>query len=81
MAKPSGLDYTDRFIRRHIGPSEPAIRDMLETLGYDSLDSFIDTVIPAGIRLKQAMNLPAAASEYEALQELADLARQNRVFR
>ena len=75
------IDYTDRFVRRHIGPGEAEIRDMLQTIGYDSLDSFIDTVIPAGIRLKQPLKLPAALTEYEALQELRDIAQQNRVGR
>ena len=75
------IDYTDRFAGRHIGPGEAEIRDMLQTIGYDSLDSFIDTVIPAGIRLQQRMELPAPISEYEALQELRDIAQQNRVAR
>ena len=75
------IDYTDRFAGRHIGPGEAEIRDMLQTIGYDSLDSFIDTVIPAGIRLQQRMALPAPISEYEALQELRDIAQQNRVAR
>jgi glycine dehydrogenase len=75
------IDYTDRFVRRHIGPSEAEMRDMLQTIGYDSLDSFIDTVIPAGIRFKQQLDLPAAITEYEALQELRDIAASNRVAR
>ncbi|HEY0810744.1 MAG TPA: hypothetical protein VGD49_11315, partial [Longimicrobiales bacterium] len=75
------IDYTDRFVNRHIGPTEAEIRDMLQTIGYDSLDSFIDTVIPEGIRFKKKLKLPAAITEYEALQELRDIARQNRVAR
>jgi glycine dehydrogenase len=75
------IDYTDRFVRRHIGPSEAEMRDMLQTIGYDSLDSFIDTVIPAGIRFKEQLDLPAAITEYEALQELRDIAASNRVAR
>ena len=75
------IDYTDRFVRRHIGPGEAEIRDMLQTIGYDSLDSFIDTVIPAGIRLQSRLALPAPITEYEALQELRDIAQQNRVAR
>jgi glycine dehydrogenase len=75
------IDYTDRFARRHIGPGEAEIRDMLQTIGYDSLESFIDTVIPTGIRLKKPLDLPSAITEYEALQELRDIAQQNRVAR
>ncbi len=75
------IDYTDRFVSRHIGPGEAEIRDMLQTIGYDSLDNFIDTVIPAGIRLKQPLDLLSASTEYEALQELRDIAQQNQVAR
>ncbi len=74
-------DYTDRFIHRHIGPRDADIRDMLQTIGYDDLDQFIDTVVPEGIRMRGRLNLPAAITEYEALQELRDIARQNRVAR
>src|SRR5687767_15096289 len=81
MSKGTSLDYTDRFVRRHIGPSEAEIRDMLQTIGYDSLDTFIDTVIPSGIRFRDALNLPAATSEYEMLKEIREIAQQNRVFR
>jgi glycine dehydrogenase len=81
MSKATSLEYTDRFVNRHIGPNEAEIRDMLQTIGYDSLDSFIDTVIPSGIRFRDALDLPAAASEYEMLREIREIAQQNRVFR
>ncbi|MGQ0561053.1 MAG: aminomethyl-transferring glycine dehydrogenase [Gemmatimonadota bacterium] len=81
MSQATALEYTDRFVRRHIGPSEGQIRDMLQTIGYDSLGGFIDTVIPNGIRFRQALDLPAALSEYETLAELRRIARENRVFR
>ncbi|HEV8695216.1 MAG TPA: glycine dehydrogenase (aminomethyl-transferring), partial [Lysobacter sp.] len=81
MTDRSILEYTDRFAQRHIGPDEAEVRQMLQALGYGSLDSFIDTVIPAGIRTRSALNLPAALSEYEALAELRRLASRNRVCR
>src|SRR5207253_9590077 len=81
MAKASRLEYTDRFVNRHVGPADAEIRDMLQTVGYDSLDSFIDTVIPQGIRFRSELNLPAASSEYETLKELRSIAQQNRVMR
>ncbi|MGQ0815702.1 MAG: aminomethyl-transferring glycine dehydrogenase [Gemmatimonadota bacterium] len=81
MSQATSLEYTDRFVRRHIGPTADELRDMLEAIGYDSLDSFIETVIPAGIRFRKQLSLPAALSEYETLQELREIARQNRVFR
>ena len=45
------LGYTDAFAERHIGPGDPEIGRMLETLGYESLDALIDTAIPRSIRL------------------------------
>ena len=56
---------------------------MLGTLGggYDSLDAFIDAVIPADIRLREPLRIPAAKTEREVLEELRLLASQNQVFR
>ena len=54
---------------------------MLATLGYDSLDAFIDAVVPEDIRLRSALRVPAAISEQEALERLRQLAAQNQIFR
>src|SRR5688500_8116265 len=80
MSKAASLEYTDRFVSRHIGPNEAEVRDMLQTIGYDSLDSFIDTVIPAGIRFREALKLPAAASEFEMLREIRETASHTHVY-
>src|SRR6267143_365424 len=71
----------DLFAERHIGPSESDQRAMLATLGYDSLDAFIAAVVPADIRLRGSLKLPAAKSEQETLAELRGIAAQNQVFR
>src|SRR5262245_32787684 len=75
------LELTDRFVRRHIGPGQAELRDMLTTLGYASLDDLIDAVIPEGIRFRGALKVGAGLSEFEAMRELAALAGRNRVFR
>ena len=75
------MDITrDLFQDRHIGPSPEDQGAMLATLGYDSLDAFIDAVVPADIRLRQ-LRTPDAKTEQEALEELRLLAAQNQVFR
>ncbi|MEX2284802.1 MAG: aminomethyl-transferring glycine dehydrogenase [Gemmatimonadota bacterium] len=74
------LDFTDKFVRRHIGPGEGEIRDMLTTLGYGSLDELIDTVVPEGIRFRKSLRI-TAVSEFEAMRELMALADRNRLFR
>ncbi len=71
----------DSFAERHIGPSESDQRAMLATLGYESLDAFIAAVVPADIRLRGLLKVPAAKSEQEVLAELRAIAAQNQVFR
>ena len=71
----------DHFYERHIGPSPEDQAAMLSTLGYDTLDAFIDAVVPADIRLRERLRIPDAKTEQEALEELRLLASQNQVFR
>jgi len=75
------LAYTDLFVRRHMGPSEDDIQEMLETVGYDSLDGLIDTAVPRSIRLDRPLDLDPPLSEFEALRELRGIAGKNRLFR
>ena len=69
------------FAYRHIGPRREDVADMLQVLGYDSLDHFIDAVVPEEIRLRRPLALPPGRSEREVLQALRGLAGMNRVFR
>ncbi len=71
----------DLFQERHIGPSPDDQAAMLATLGYDSLDAFIDAVVPEDIRLRQPLRIPPAITEQEALEKLRQLAAQNQIFR
>ncbi len=77
----ASLFPADRFVSRHIGPSADETQAMLATLGYRSLDEFIDAVIPEGIRLRQPLALPPGRTEREVLQALRGFAAQNQVFR
>src|SRR3989475_714259 len=70
-----------RSVPRHIGPSPDETRGMLATLGYDSLDAFIDAVIPEDIRLRRPLALPPGRTEREVLQALRGLAAQNQLYR
>ncbi|MCH7489106.1 MAG: aminomethyl-transferring glycine dehydrogenase [Gemmatimonadetes bacterium] len=75
------LPPTDSFTSRHLGPRPADIEAMLEVLGYDSLDSLTDAVVPENIRLQAALALPEAKSEEEALAALEEIAVKNTVFR
>src|SRR3954469_9150502 len=73
--------YPSHFAYRHIGPRREDVHEMVETLGYSSLDAFIDAVVPSEIRLRRPLALPPGRSEREVLQALRGLAGMNRVFR
>ncbi|MGH7532627.1 MAG: hypothetical protein ACREL4_04970 [Gemmatimonadales bacterium] len=67
----------DHFATRHIGPRPADVAEMLATVGYRSLDELIDAIVPAGIRLKRSLALPAARSESEVMDAIAALAARN----
>src|SRR5207245_2427593 len=71
------LSHPDQFPRRHIGPSSEETAQMLELLGYASLDALIAEAVPARIRLSRPLDLPAGRSEFEVLAALKELAAQN----
>ena len=73
--------HPGHFAYRHIGPRREDVAEMLEELGYDSLDRFIDAVVPEDIRLRRPLALPPGRSEREVLQALRGLAGMNTVFR
>src|SRR5216117_2995927 len=77
----ASLAPADRFVNRHVGPSPDETRGMLATLGYESLDAFIDAVVPEDIRLRRALALPPGRTEREVLQALRGLAAQNQLYR
>src|SRR5436190_22985768 len=69
----------DSFARRHIGPSEDEVRDMLREVGFENLDALIDAAVPKNIRLDRQLNLPEAKSEIEALAELRAIEKKNKI--
>src|SRR5918994_2058310 len=73
--------HPSHFAYRHIGPRRADVEEMLELLGYESLEQFIDAVVPEEIRLRRPLALPPGRSEREVLQALRGLAGMNRVFR
>ncbi|MGI8754708.1 MAG: aminomethyl-transferring glycine dehydrogenase [Acidimicrobiales bacterium] len=67
------------FAGRHIGPDADDQAKMLATLGHATLDELCDAALPAAIRSPEALDLPPARSEVEALADLAALAGRNQV--
>ena len=68
--------YAEKFESRHIGPDAHQVEEMLKVIKAASLDELIDQTIPASIRLKNELSLPAAKSEYQFLQDFKKIASQ-----
>lgn len=75
------LSYKETFETRHIAPNQQDTKAMLNTVGVDSLEDLVEQTVPKNIRLKKPMNLPAAKSEYEYLNNLRQTASKNRVYK
>ena len=73
------LEQRDRFVHRHIGPSENDISEMLKSLGMNSLDELINRTVPDSIRMSGELDLPRSRSETEVLNELRSMANRNQV--
>ena len=75
------IDFQEKFEHRHIAPNEHDTVKMLETIGVNSIDELIEQTIPSTIRLKNALNLPVAKSEFDYLNDLKQTASKNNVFK
>lgn len=69
------------FTHRHIGPTEHETKEMLRTIGVDSMDELISRTVPAAIRMSKPLNIPSAISEAEYLRELKEISLKNKVFK
>ena len=45
---------TDTFARRHIGPRDHELPEMLKTVGFSSMDEFVKAVVPETVRFPEA---------------------------
>ena len=70
----------DLLISRHIGISAEEQKEMLATLGVDSLDQLIEQTVPQAIRLKEPMKLNQPLTERAYLEHLAELAQRNKLY-
>src|SRR5688572_28752420 len=69
------------FQRRHIGPNENQISEMLSTIGVRSLEELVDRTVPPAIRMKHNLNIPAAMSEMEYLEHIKAISLKNELHK
>lgn len=83
----ASLAPTDTFVRRHLGPRDHEIAEMLGTLDLDSLEALIDATVPASIRAAEPLALAddlapeREPGEGEALAALRGIMGRNRLLR
>jgi len=76
----SELENKNEFIRRHIGPGQHEMAEMLNDIGAESLDDLMQQTVPADIR-SQGLKVGEAQREEVALAELKALSKENKIFR
>ncbi|NXD92529.1 GCSP dehydrogenase, partial [Chaetorhynchus papuensis] len=75
------LPRHDDFSRRHIGPREQEKREMLRTVGVQSVEELMDKTIPASIRLRRPLRMDDHVCENEILETLHNIASKNKIWR
>jgi glycine dehydrogenase len=73
--------YSEKFEARHNAPNAAQIAEMLKVVKASSVDELINQTVPANIRLKKALNLPPAQSEYAFLNEFKKLVSKNKIYK
>lgn len=71
----------DTFVRRHNGPSQGEIKEMLSAIGLKDMDSLTGKTIPDRIRSTRALALDHGFTEKEVLERLKHIASKNKVFK
>ncbi|MAF96264.1 MAG: glycine dehydrogenase (aminomethyl-transferring) [Rhodospirillaceae bacterium] len=76
----SDLEQRDDFIRRHIGPGDRQIAEMLDTLGLSSLDALIEKTVPENIITGHSLEIGGVKTERGTLSCLRRMSERNKVF-
>ncbi len=75
------IPFYDKFVDRHIGPSDEDIKKMCNVIGVSSLDELIEKTIPASIKLNQKLQLDEPLTEYQLIARLKEIASKNKIFK
>ena len=74
------LEMHQDFHRRHIGPDDAEVQQMLEVVAADSVEQLIDQTIPANIRLKDEIDIDPPMSERRTISYVRKMKDRNKVF-
>ena len=68
------------FRSRHLGPVGSDREEILRQTGYARLSDLIDAAVPAGIRLDEKLDLPAARTDEDALSWLKSILSPDKIL-
>ena len=71
----------DSFARRHIGTSEETSLKMLNDLGFNSMDNFIQSIVPESIYSNKDLKIDGGLSEEAALRHIKKISKKNHLFK
>ena len=74
------LEMRGDFVRRHIGPGEKQIAEILAVLELESLEDLIEKAVPSSIVSETPLDLPEARGERETLSYLRRMSERNKVY-
>ena len=75
------LFNSDEFSKRHNSITSKEEQEILEQIGFDSVDSLIDRTIPDSIKLNEQMSLDEPKTETKFLKSFKSLVGRNKNFR
>ena len=73
-------NQSKEFIQRHIGPKSKQAKEMLATIGEDSIDALIEKTVPGNIRMQGSLNIPNPQGEHEYLRHVKNISLKNKIF-
>lgn len=74
------LEMHGDFIRRHIGPSQDDINQMLIELSVNSLDDLVTKAVPPSIMMESDLDLPQIKNERETITYLREMRARNKIY-
>lgn len=71
----------DEFASRHIGPRDFEQKEMLDFIGYKSLDELTLKAVPKNIQFNAKLDITPPISEYDLIERARQVAEKNEIWR
>lgn len=76
------MAHLDKFVTRHVGPTNDEVNEMLKVVGVSSIEELMSQTIPDNIRLRKPLDIPQEGmSEYDFLNHVEEIANKNNPYR